>query len=304
MSLSNLLPMFVFLLQNHWLFSLPSHILSDNICVAHSKMWKRLPQNARVRKPHWVFRARARAHVPLLVWSSISASFDHLPARAHAPHTQGQEVAMVNKIKRFFKGIGKGGYSPPPPPSFGTFPMLADNQMMHERGGSTNGTPVLAFASSYESVMPVLMLPSAAATESSGSGSGVDAVGQRIDTMRWGLLLPRIPRLVAEATAAGAVTGTASSPHSSRTAAAAPSSTGDDNAEMIALLEMLTQMAPKEAQAQILSFYTGDGGASTPTGNSLSSNNSSPAGALGFRRPACGGGGALSLNHKMRGADE
>ncbi|TYZ59944.1 hypothetical protein PybrP1_002421 [[Pythium] brassicae (nom. inval.)] len=174
---------------------------------------------------------------------------------------------MVNKIKRFFKGIGKGGGQSPPPPPFSAFPMLADNQMTHERGGGTSAMPLMPFTSPSESAMPVLMLPSTAA-EASGSGSGADEVGLRIDAIRWGLLLPRIPRLVAEATAAGVGAGPANSPHSSRAAAAAAaSSAGDDNAEMAALLEMLTQMAPKEIQAQILGFYMGEGSTTASSGN-------------------------------------
>lgn len=168
---------------------------------------------------------------------------------------------MVNKLKRFFQSIGK--------PSGGSaslssaFPVLAsnDNQFYHqyEFGSTHRGNNSRSSNQAHNNNMPVLMAHTSA--ENSGSGSDNMASPHRSgggDAIRWGLLLPRIPCLVAEATAVAAPLAGSASPSSSGAAAARAAAASDNSVEMAMLLEMLTQMAPKEAQTQILQFYIGD----------------------------------------------
>lgn len=195
---------------------------------------------------------------------------------------------MVNKIKKFFKSIGKSSSSSSSATGSASmssttgYPLLAtsDNQFHHqhqqmqERGGYSNNLP-LSSSPSYGLAADNgngLM-----GTEGSGSGSdSTMASPQRQETIRWGLLLPRIPRLVAEATAAAnGVSGGASSPHNASSSGSASQS--DDHVEMNLLLEMLTQMAPKELQMQISQYYSGELSAAY-SGNALVTSSNTPTG--------------------------
>lgn len=196
---------------------------------------------------------------------------------------------MVNKIKKFFKSIGKSSSSSSSMSSASGYPLLAtsDNQFhhqqqMHERGYSTNNNNLpLASSPSFGLAMDTGSGSGLMATEGSGSGSdSMMAFPQRQEAIRWGLLLPKIPRLVAEATAAASTNGGggggASSPHNNNATgsrSASSLSQSDDHVEMNLLLEMLTQMAPKELQTQIAQYYAGDMSAAY-SGNSLASSSS------------------------------
>lgn len=190
---------------------------------------------------------------------------------------------MVNKIKKFFKSIGKSSSSSATGSasmsSTTGYPLLAtsDNQFYHqhqqmqERRGYSSNVP-LSSSPSYGLAADNgngLM-----ATEGSGSGSdSMMAPPQRQEVVRWGLLLPRIPRLVAEATAAASGGGGgASSPHNNASSSGSASQS-DDHVEMNLLLEMLTQMAPKELQTQISQYYSGELSAAYPVNAPVTSSN-------------------------------
>lgn len=181
---------------------------------------------------------------------------------------------MVNKIKRFFKSIGKpsssGSASMSSSSSMGAgYPVLAtsDNQFHQQYESRTNNNN----SSSSSHKLPLSNSPSFGlvmdgnqmmqATEASSSGSESMTSPYRpgsAEVLKWGVLLSKIPKLVAEATSPTISPGSGS-PRSDN-------ASSGECVEMSVLLELLTQMASKECQAQILQYYSGE--TNNPIGSS------------------------------------
>lgn len=79
--------------------------------------------------------------------------------------------------------------------------------------------------------------------------------------LRWGLVLSRIPKLVAESTSlsmgATSPSGSTSSSPTAGLGGSQDGSSSSSSADMFPLLESLRQMAPREYQAQIMQYYMG-----------------------------------------------
>uniref|UniRef100_K3WTU2 Uncharacterized protein n=1 Tax=Globisporangium ultimum (strain ATCC 200006 / CBS 805.95 / DAOM BR144) TaxID=431595 RepID=K3WTU2_GLOUD len=175
---------------------------------------------------------------------------------------------MVNKIKKFFKSIGRPSSSGSASMSSSNtgYPLLAssDNQFHHQYESRSNKVPLASSPSFGLGMETTAMLQ---ATEASGSNSSDGMVSPvrpgSSEVLKWGVLLSKIPKLIAGATTPSS-SASSGSPQSEYAG-------GDGNAEMNMLLELLTQMATREYQAQIAQFYVGEGNAAFAGNPSASS---------------------------------
>lgn len=159
---------------------------------------------------------------------------------------------MVNKIKKFFRQMG-GKPSASAAGASGGFAVLpsSDNQYLspqqYQRQGLSND------ALRIDTAGTSAVAPAPAPSPGTRSGSSDQAsTSSSVPEVKWGSVLAKIPKLVADATTA--------SPNT------------QSSEEMAMLSELLSQMAPKEQQTQILHFYMGHSFQS-PRGRNLAISN-------------------------------
>lgn len=157
---------------------------------------------------------------------------------------------MVNKLKKFFRQMG-GKPSASSAAASGGFAVLpsSENQYLSPRQYQRQGFASDALRIDTAGSSAVVAAPSPGTRSGSSDHSGTSS---SVPEVKWGSVLSKIPKLVADATTA--------SPNT------------QSSEEMATLTELLSQMAAKEQQTQILHFYMGHAFQS-PRGRNLSISN-------------------------------
>ncbi|DBA02103.1 TPA: hypothetical protein N0F65_011170 [Lagenidium giganteum] len=187
---------------------------------------------------------------------------------------------MVNKIARFFKSIGKSSSQPPQGSGSGGFAVLPstnDNQYFGQDGlssfvavgGSHNKSPngfpfglsIQTGGSDSLTSPPKDMMGSMSLSSRSGSNSSLNqSMHPRSSALKWGPILSKIPKIITSATNGAAATPSLNNSSPSSTSSGSPGrSASNDSADsdLQTLLDLLSQMANKEYQLQIMCYYAG-----------------------------------------------
>jgi hypothetical protein len=162
---------------------------------------------------------------------------------------------MVNKIKRFFKSLGgKHSSSTSAAAQAPAVPLPSVNGAQFVSGPYGSSSSVAFHASTSRNLSTAEL---EARLETSGSLTATGASNPQLVVIEeytsqgdidWAALLAKIPKLVAECTTCS--TPTTTSPHKK--------ASGDSGAtSMETLLALLQQMAGRENQQQVRSFYSG-----------------------------------------------